>query len=85
MGIFNFCFALPWESCVDRKTDPPTSCFPVFFFFQRWKERGRQREQQVEEKGKIDKKLNVKHINLLFISSDGVGIRVQRILIICEN
>ncbi len=33
MGIFYFCTALPWGSCVKRKMGPPTSYFPDFFFF----------------------------------------------------
>jgi hypothetical protein len=38
-----FSIALPGGSCVIRKMCPPTSYFPVFFYFQRWKERERKR------------------------------------------
>ena len=34
-----FSTALPRGSCVNRKMGPPTSYFPVFFYFQGWKER----------------------------------------------
>jgi hypothetical protein len=40
-----FSTALPRGSCVNRKIGPPTSYFPVFFYFQGWKERERKREQ----------------------------------------
>jgi hypothetical protein len=40
-----FSIALPRGSCVNRKMGLPTSYFPVFFFFQGWKERERKREE----------------------------------------
>jgi hypothetical protein len=51
---------------------PLTSYFPVIFYFQRIVGGG------VGENGK---NLNIEQINVLFVSSDGVGQSVQRILI----
>jgi hypothetical protein len=34
---------------------PPISYFPAFFYFQRWKERERKREQQIKGKEKTDR------------------------------
>jgi hypothetical protein len=42
-------------SCVNREMGPPTSYFPEFFYFQRWKERERKREQQIKGKEKTDR------------------------------
>jgi hypothetical protein len=51
-------------SCYTGSLGPPLFYFPVFFYFQRWKERERKREQHVEGKKKTDK--NYALNNLIF-------------------
>jgi hypothetical protein len=47
--------ALPKGSCVNREMGSLISYFPMFFYFQRWKERERKREEPVKEKEKTDR------------------------------
>jgi hypothetical protein len=63
---------------------PCTCYFPVFLYFQRCKDREFKENSRWRGRRKHTE-IKHKQINILFIYFDGVGLCVQRILILYKN